>query len=65
MSKSKTPVKAPRKTATKTKVTNKEVVPVLPSRDSVEHLAYLYWVERGRHHGDDVQNWLRAERDIF
>lgn len=65
MSELKTVTKAPRKTATKKKAANKDVVPVLPSRDAVERLAYQYWVERGRHHGEEAQDWLRAEQDII
>ena len=64
---SETPKKktAPRKTASK----NREVQPpqssyVPPTHHDVELLAYRLWIDRGRHHGDDAQDWLRAEEQL-
>jgi hypothetical protein len=64
---SETPKKkaTPRKTAAK----KKEVLPaessyVPPTHKEVELLAYQLWVDRGRPHGDDAQDWLRAEEQF-
>jgi Protein of unknown function (DUF2934) len=64
---SETPKKkaTPRKTAAK----KKEVLPaessyVPPSHKEVELLAYQLWVDRGRPHGNDAQDWLRAEEQL-
>jgi Protein of unknown function (DUF2934) len=64
---SETPKKkaTPRKTAAK----KKEVPPAVsfyvpPTHEKVELLAYQIWVDRGRPHGDDVQDWLRAEEQL-
>ncbi len=33
-------------------------------RKKIEMKAYEYFQERGMSHGDDVGDWLRAEKDI-
>lgn len=56
---------AARKTAAKKKAvlpTESSYVP--PTHQEVELLAYQLWVDRGSHHGDDVQNWLHAEERL-
>jgi hypothetical protein len=35
-----------------------------PSNDSIAQRAYELFVERGGDHGRDVEDWLRAERDL-
>jgi hypothetical protein len=35
-----------------------------PTHQEVELLAYQLWVDRGRHHGDDARDWLRAEERL-
>lgn len=34
-------------------------------RDYVAELAYQYWEERGCLHGEDLDDWLRAERVVL
>jgi len=40
-------------------VENKKV-----SRESVAHRAYELYVERGANNGSDVEDWLRAEKEL-
>jgi hypothetical protein len=59
------PKTTPRKTASK----KRDNLPadssyVAPTHHEVELLAYRLWVDRGRHHGDDAQDWLRAEEQL-
>jgi hypothetical protein len=56
--------KAPKKAAPKKKSVSKKSTQAPPTREDVERLAYQYWVERGRHHGDDALDWSRAENGI-
>ena len=37
----------------------------IPTHAEVAALALQYWVERGREHGQHVQDWLRAERELM
>lgn len=32
------------------------------SRDEIAKLAHQFWNERGRQHGHDAEDWLRAEQ---
>jgi hypothetical protein len=34
------------------------------SSDEIAIRAHQYWEERGRQHGHDVEDWLRAEQEI-
>jgi Protein of unknown function (DUF2934) len=34
------------------------------SRESVAHRAYELYVERGANSGSDVEDWLRAEKEL-
>jgi hypothetical protein len=61
----------PKKKATprKTSAKKKEDLPaesshVPPTHQEVELLAYQLWVNRGRPHGNDAQDWLRAEEQL-
>ena len=38
---------------------------MIPSRDVVERAAYDRWQRRGMHHGDDREDWIAAELDVF
>ena len=31
----------------------------------IAKLAYFFWMERGQDHGDAVEDWLRAEREVM
>ena len=35
-----------------------------PTRDSITHLAYALYLVRGCEHGRDVEDWVRAEREL-
>ena len=36
-----------------------------PTREEVELRAYQIYVERGGAHGQDVEDWLQAEREVI
>lgn len=38
--------------------------PISISRDEIAKLAHKYWAERGHQHGHEVEDWLRAEREL-
>ncbi len=35
-----------------------------PSREEIERRAYEIYLERGGSHGQDLEDWLQAERDL-
>jgi hypothetical protein len=35
------------------------------SHDDIAKLAHCYWAERGHQHGNHVEDWLRAERELI
>ena len=35
------------------------------SRDDIAALAHKYWAERGYQHGQDAEDWLRAEQALL
>jgi hypothetical protein len=35
------------------------------ARDELARLAYQFYEARGRQHGQDVDDWLRAERELM
>ena len=35
-----------------------------PDRQEIARLAYSYWEARGRQHGSDLEDWLRAEKEL-
>jgi hypothetical protein len=35
-----------------------------PDRQGIARLAYSYWEARGRQHGSELEDWLRAEREL-
>jgi len=37
----------------------------LPSREAIKLYAYELYIERGCLDGHDVEDWLRAERDLL
>jgi len=69
--KAKAPAK-PRATAGKTekavaskRTVAEQVTATTPSREEIARLAQQYWAERGRQHGQDQQDWLRAEQELM
>jgi len=51
----------PRKPTAKKTVIPKMTIPHLVPREKVAELAHHFWNERGRTHGSDAEDWLRAE----
>ena len=39
--------------------------PYVPTHEEIAFLALQYWEQRGRAHGEHVQDWLRAEQDLM
>ncbi|MBS1826671.1 MAG: DUF2934 domain-containing protein [Acidobacteria bacterium] len=43
--------------------------PVAQSYETLQHeiarMAYFFWMERGQEHGNAVEDWLRAEREVM
>ena len=37
----------------------------IPTHAEIAALALQYWVERGREHGQHIQDWLRAEQELM
>src|SRR5678815_4904856 len=35
-----------------------------PTRDSITHLAYALYLVRGCEHGRDVEDWVKAEKEL-
>jgi hypothetical protein len=38
--------------------------PLRPDKQEIARLAYSYWEGRGRQHGSELEDWLRAERAL-
>lgn len=57
---------APKATTAKasTKKATENSAPRVPTHEEIAHLARQYWVERGHVHGQDKQDWLRAEKEL-
>jgi hypothetical protein len=56
---------APRKTTAKKKaILPPESTYVPPTHQEVELLAYQLWVNRGKPHGDDAQDWSHAVEQL-
>ena len=41
-----------------------QTVPSAPMREEIELRAYQIYIERGGAHGQDVGDWLQAEREL-
>jgi len=69
--KTKAPAKPRATAATTTKATAKKqtvaekVTATTPTHAEIALLALQYWAERGRQHGEDQSDWLRAERELM
>lgn len=42
-----------------------QVAAYVPTHEEIAFLALQYWEQRGRGHGEHVQDWLRAEQDLM
>lgn len=40
-----------------------EIIPV--THEQIAALAHRFWNERGRQHGHDAEDWLRAEHELL
>ena len=63
--KAKAAVTKPRKAATKKDSVGAISQPAVVSRESIEQLAYQFWAQRGHQHGNSLQDWLRAEQELW
>jgi hypothetical protein len=41
-----------------------QTAPGVPPREEIELRAYQIYIERGGAHGQDVEDWLQAEREL-
>jgi len=41
-----------------------QAVPSAPTHEAIEVRAYQIFIERGGAHGQDVEDWLQAEREL-
>jgi hypothetical protein len=56
---------APKKIAAKSNVTEMKAPQKRASHEEIAKLAHLYWLQRGRQHGHDAEDWFRAERELI
>lgn len=63
--KAKTTTAKPRKTAPKKEKVVAISQPSIASREMIEQVAYLKWVQRGYQHGYALEDWIKAERELL
>ena len=56
---------APKKFEPSKKTAQAQVARIAVSHEQIAELAHRYWAERGRKHGHDAEDWLRAERALL
>ncbi|MGP8254030.1 MAG: DUF2934 domain-containing protein [Terracidiphilus sp.] len=54
----------PRKAPAKSKARTNNVTVMPPSQEQIAALAHRYWAERGYQHGQDADDWFRAEQEL-
>jgi len=47
------------------KAAEAKLVAYVPTHEEIAFLALQYWEQRGRAHGEHVQDWLRAEQELM
>ena len=57
-------VAATKEIAPKRKTTSSKVTAIGVSHEEIARLAHKFWAERGRQHGHDAEDWLRAEQEL-
>jgi hypothetical protein len=63
----KAPAKAPEKSAqaaAKPAAKPSNLTVMGPSKEQIAALAHKYWAERGFKHGQDADDWFRAEQEL-
>jgi hypothetical protein len=63
--KSTAPMTATKTVAPKKKTTNANGSERRASHEEIAVLAHRFWAERGRQHGHDAEDWLRAEQELL
>ena len=56
---------ATKKAAVKKQTVAEKVTATMPTHEDIALLALQYWAERGRQHGQDQADWLRAEQELM
>ncbi|MGA7856342.1 MAG: DUF2934 domain-containing protein [Terracidiphilus sp.] len=56
---------APKKVATRKTASKASVTQMKASHEEIARLAHRYWAERGRQHGQDAEDWFRAEHELL
>jgi hypothetical protein len=56
---------APKKVATRKKASTANVTRMKASHEEIALLAHRYWAERGSKHGQDAEDWFRAEQELL
>ncbi len=54
-----------KKAAVKKQTVAEKVTATMPTHEDIALLALQYWAERGRQHGQDQADWLRAEQELM
>lgn len=52
-------------TTAKQQTVAEKVTATTPTHEEIALLALQYWAERGWQHGQAMQDWLRAERELM
>ena len=54
-----------KKATAKQQTVAEKVTSTTPTHAEIALLALQYWAERGRQHGQDQADWLRAEQELM
>jgi hypothetical protein len=54
-----------KKAVAKKQTVAEKVTATTPTHAEIALLALQYWAERGRQHGEDQADWLRAEQELM
>lgn len=55
---------APRKKTALTNGLPSNVTEMKISHEQIAQLAHQFWIERGYRHGEDTEDWFRAEQEL-
>jgi hypothetical protein len=62
--KTETAAAKPVKAAAKANAKTSNLTVMAPSPEQIAALAHKYWAERGYQHGQDADDWFRAEQEL-